>query len=453
MIRHASLCKRTIPCLLLLTIVNTFAAKADELPRQSSAIASPRVSRTSNTAGPTGAPLRSPRLGPAANEETIADFEDYGDAEDDNYTLGSNAPPANDRRFYFRAEYLSWWLSGDELPPLITTSSESTPRGEAGVLGESNTVTLFGGETVNDQMRSGARIVLGMALTPYTAIEGEWFGFGNQGATFNQFSNGSEILARPFFNLSTGAEDAYVIAYPEQATGTVTASLKSELLGAGLQFVRKLAYRQSEDGLAFQRLDLIYGFRYLGLNERLQVDDATTTTDESGSVPVGTVFSTSDQFSTSNDFYGGNFGVLMESHRGRWHVAGAAKIAVGGTSERVVVSGNSSVSDPDEDAQNFNGGLLALPTNIGQYSQNVFTLVPQVQLRLALDLTPQFRWNVGYDLLYWSFLVRPGNQVDLLVNPTQASGQLLDGTPGPLFPFAQTDLWIQGINTGLEFKF
>ena len=99
------------------------------------------------------------------------------------------------------------------------------------------------------------------------------------------------------------------------------------------------------------------------------------------------------------------------------------------------------------------GGLLAMPTNIGTFSHSAFTVVPQLELKLAYIFSPNLRFTVGYDVIYWSRVVRPGQQVDLFVNPSQASGHPLVGTIGPLFGFRETDLWIQGISTGFELRF
>src|SRR5262249_50837045 len=53
------------------------------------------------------------------------------------------------------AEYLLWWMKGDSLPPLITSSPAGTPQSQAGVLGAPGTAVLFGGSGVNSDLRSG----------------------------------------------------------------------------------------------------------------------------------------------------------------------------------------------------------------------------------------------------------------------------------------------------------
>jgi hypothetical protein len=64
---------------------------------------------------------------------------------------------------------------------------------------------------------------------------------------------------------------------------------------------------------------------------------------------------------------------------------------------------------------------------------------------------------VGYSFLYWSNVVRPGDQIDRTVNFTQVP---IDPTNGPLSGSArpalmprQNDFWAQGFNFGIEIQF
>ncbi|MGG7379585.1 BBP7 family outer membrane beta-barrel protein, partial [Escherichia coli] len=58
------------------------------------------------------------------------------------------------------------------------------------------------------------------------------------------------------------------------------------------------------------------------------------------------------------------------------------------------------------------GGLLALPSNIGNFQRNRFGVVPQVGLKVGYNLTDNLRVYVGYDFLWWCNVVRPGDQID-----------------------------------------
>jgi hypothetical protein len=63
----------------------------------------------------------------------------------------------------------------------------------------------------------------------------------------------------------------------------------------------------------------------------------------------------------------------------------------------------------------------------------------------------------GYNCMYWSRVVRPGNQIDTTVNLTQVpihpSFGPLVGPAQPTVPLTQTDFWAQGIQFGLELRY
>jgi len=80
-------------------------------------------------------------------------------------------------------------------------------------------------------------------------------------------------------------------------------------------------------------------------------------------------------------------------------------------------------------------------------------LVPQLEMKLGYDYSESVRFTVGYDLLFWSRAVRPGEQIDAFINPSQASGQPLVGSVGPNFNFVESDIWIQGLSIGGEWRF
>ena len=102
---------------------------------------------------------------------------------------------------YVRGEYLLWWVKGDSVPALVTTSPPTVTRAQAGVLGQPGTTVLFGDERLNQTARSGGRVVLGWWLDPRDRIEGDFFMLGQANAGFDQTSGGTPILARPFFKI------------------------------------------------------------------------------------------------------------------------------------------------------------------------------------------------------------------------------------------------------------
>jgi hypothetical protein len=70
-----------------------------------------------------------------------------------------------------------------------------------------------------------------------------------------------------------------------------------------------------------------------------------------------------------------------------------------------------------------------------------------------MSLTQHIRAYVGYTFLCWTDVVRPGNQIDLALNPSQIPTGTLTGPARPTFTRHESDVWVQGVNLGLEFRF
>jgi hypothetical protein len=348
---------------------------------------------------------------------------------------------------YARGEYLLWWLKGDSAPPLVTTSTQGTARADAGVLGKPNTSILWGDQRFNQDARSGGRVVLGWWADPCCRVEGDFFILGQASESFNQTSTGDPILARPFFNLRTSLQDSVVVAYPNQVTGTISGSETSNFLGAGIRATYNLTCKQTCN--YFCRIDAVVGYRYLRLRENLVID---STAMNLASTAVQPTLAVHDSFSTANNFNGADLGMMAEVCHNRWYGTAIGRLGIGGNWENVAISGQTT-STLNGQSTTTNGGLLALPTNIGNYNKVPFAVVPSLELKLGYDVTDCFRLMIGYDVIYWSRVVRPAQQIDTWVNTSQASGGTLTGTPGPLFAFKETDLWIQGISLGGEFRY
>jgi hypothetical protein len=82
--------------------------------------------------------------------------------------------------------------------------------------------------------------------------------------------------------------------------------------------------------------------------------------------------------------------------------------------------------------------------------------VPEVGVNLAYQLTGNVRVNLGYTFLYWSNVVRPGDQVDTVIDisqiPNFRPNVPFTGIPAPTVVPNDTDIWAQGLNAGLEFR-
>ncbi len=362
---------------------------------------------------------------------------------------GPNGPCGPDGRVWLSAELLLWWTRGQHLPPLVTASPAGTPRELAGVL-LPGTLVLAGNENVNDDLRAGMRLRSGVWFDECQTcgLDGSFFFLGRDDdhRSFNCFD--FPVLARPFFNAATGAPDSELVCLPGVITGSVTVDTSSRFWGADANLRKNLCCACD------YRIDGLAGYRYLHLTDSVIVTEnlsATSTTNPT--VPVGTGFLVQDQFQSKNEFNGGQVGLAGEYRSGRWYVDARGLVALGNTHSEVTIGGATQISVPGGPTTVSPGGLLALPTNIGRYSSDQFSVVPEASLSLGYQLGGGIRAFVGYTFLYWSNVRRAGDQIDLVVNPTQIPPGTLVGAPRPAFLARNTDFWAQGISLGVEARY
>jgi len=70
-----------------------------------------------------------------------------------------------------------------------------------------------------------------------------------------------------------------------------------------------------------------------------------------------------------------------------------------------------------------------------------------------VNLTAHLQLVAGYSLLYWQNVVRPGDQLNPAINPSQRFGGTLVGPPAPLFSFNSEPFWVQSLNFRLEYRY
>jgi hypothetical protein len=351
--------------------------------------------------------------------------------------------------WWVNAEYLLWWTKAGPAPALVTTGPATT----FGVLGADGTQVLAG-NSLDYGASSGGRFQTGLWFCECQTfgIDAGFFFLGDTTVNFLAASNsmGSPVLSRPFTGAITGAPTVEQVAFPGEQAGSVAVHSTSRLLGADTNL------RWNPPCLCWSgpccgtwRWGFLTGFRYLNLRESLSITEDFT---DLGAVV--TRHQLSDNFGTRNNFYGGQLGTNLEWKRGPWALDLRAKVALGSTHQSANVSGSELDTSLSSGAQaSFNSGLLALPTNSGHFSRNVFSVVPEVGMNLSYQICPNWRIFVGYNFLYWNNVARPGALIDTVVNTTQQSGGALTGPARPAFAFHNTDYWAHGVNFGLELRY
>jgi hypothetical protein len=392
-------------------------------------------------------------------------------------------PCSGNSRLWVSGEYLLWQVKDAPVDiPLATTGSTNFVTG-LGVLGHASTVVLFGASPIEEPTFSGARVAAGYWFDsePACGFEGSFFFLGKRSLTpFHTSSDptGSPVLTVPLlsfplirtangFQINPKAnpiESGALLSFPGAFTGSMTVSYSTELWGAEANGVANLIKKDA------YTLGILGGFRYLDLREDLTISYNTTLLDrgiaffEGKAIGRGNQLSILDDFHTRNQFYGGQLGAQGDVHYGRFSLEGVFKMALGLNHETVSVNGTTTLLPPTGSSATAPGGLFALPSNIGSHGHDQYAVIPEATVTARCGLTRHLTALVGYSFLYSSAVVRPGNELDRTINPTQlvtSAALSSTGLIGPVAPVVnfnktelnKTDFWAQGVNFGLELSY
>ncbi len=352
-------------------------------------------------------------------------------------------------------EYLVWWPKGQPLPPLVIAGRGLTPP----VVGGPSTVLLVGGAPIDSPDVSGARFTLGTAVNEAetAGLEVTYLFLGTRTSSVSVGDTGSargRFIARPIVNAVTGEPDVVPVAVPGRFAGLVEAGTTTRVTGWEINGVANL-YAGPQ-----LRLNALAGYRYFLVNEGLRVEQTNFFPPVPGQfLPV--LAAAADQFDAHNRFHSGQLGLTADVTNGPFFVEATGKVGLGESIMVVQVSGQSvavPVGFPAQPPQYFAGGVLGQPTNSGRFVRTAFAVLPEAAVKVGYRFRDRSRLYVGYNFLYLSEAVRPGDQVDSVVDPSQvplagraAVGGAVAERPAPVL--AKSDFWVQGLVFGLEYRY
>mgnify|MGYP005842601503 CR=1 FL=1 len=355
-------------------------------------------------------------------------------------------------RTFASVEYMHWWNKGRHLPALVTTvrPGVTNPIPSQTYLDSPDHQLLFGDDNIGGDLQAAGRLTVGLWLDDSRSLGIGARTFGVEGCNSGYYaeSDGTVPLARPF--VRTGppfppSETSLLVSFPANPgvpIATITGDLgiwsENEVFGSEV-FLRYLV----DQGLSY-RLDFLVGYHFTRIN-----DDLLQTQQ---SVTLGTVYDIQDLFRASNEFHGGEFGLLGEWHSSRWTFSALGKISFGNMEQRLDVSGQTNVTS-GATTTSYEGGLFAQPTNIGTYKRDTSVWLPEANFRLAYDLTDRLSLHVGYTFMYWTRVALAGDQLDRNINETQFLGGQLVGSATPRYLAADTDFWVQSIDIGASWNY
>ena len=369
-------------------------------------------------------------------------------------------------RIWGSSEYLLWWVKSAPLPVPVATTGDPAQGFLAGAIGRPGTQVLLGNHDVDFGAFSGGRATLGGWLDRdhFFGIEASGFLLQHKTATFVASSSPGSlpVLAVPFSNqfatfgfdgLGPVGENVFQAASTAiPSTGSILVTNSIRLWGAEANGVVSLLR-----GTTYH-LEALAGFRYLDLQEDFDLALSTTTSSVATIgpfPPTGQIF---DHFGTRNQFYGGQLGLRGGFSSGRWSFDGSAKVALGDNHQSININGELIDSGRGfwffrDISGTFPGGIFAQTSNSGRRTREQFAVIPEFEAKIGYELTSHVRLTAGYDILYLNNVVRPGNQIDRVVNPSQYYGGPLVGPANPTPQFNNSTFWAQGVNFGLEFRF
>jgi hypothetical protein len=371
---------------------------------------------------------------------------------------------------WLTTEYLRWKVKDAPVPfPLLTT-------GTTGILGDPTTQVLYGGGSEGLGQLNGLRVSAGMWCNADTSLGVEVSGFALQrgGESFAAASdaNGSPLLARPLVT-AAGGNAVLPIATPNNGNGSFYASATSRLYGAEINLDTAAGHGDR------YALDLLWGFRYLNLTERLELQSTSTTLFTSTFSPlyvpvfpgidfntttIGPGASTSllDEISARNRIYAPQVGARLSWYYGVMTLGLSGKVGLGWNNQTVEVSGRNTTSSPGgTTTTNLNLFGVPVATSTSQVlgyrntspngflgsdpgatrNATSFVVVPEIGATVGVNLFPWMTVTAGYNFLYINRVARPGDQF----NPVAPF------SPAPT-TVHESDYFVHGLTTGVQLR-
>jgi hypothetical protein len=354
---------------------------------------------------------------------------------------------------YVGAEYLFWWMRREQVPPLVTVGGVLDVP--AGASLQPNTIPSLGPGSLGPQNANGVRAnaLFWFNHDHNVGIEASGFYMEHRTSTYvdGGFANiGTVVIARPFFDANALIANADPILVPNAQSGFLVTTMPRDFYGAEANARLSCCV----DCGVISRISLLGGVRYLYLHESLLF--AETTFDAADSVGnTGIATSSHDDFSAWNRYYGAQLGLETETRVGQMVLTLTSKVGAGRNYQEINVAGNTTLADQFGNVTVDNSrGLLVQPSNVGRFTRHDTSIVAELAASLAWEFNDHVRLSLGYNFLYWSKVVRPGDQVDTTVNvgalgaPFQFVGTPLAGHP--LMPFRSSAFWAEGVTVGLE---
>lgn len=335
-----------------------------------------------------------------------------------------------------RYDLLMWFPKAQPLPPLLLGAPNFT-----GVpsLTSPTSVLLIGNQAINNPMSTGGRFTWGWSRSAEREVGWEmtylFTGTRSATAAYEGISQ-PRTLGRPVFDTFSGQESSIFVSTPF-TPGAFSATTVNRMQGWEVSGVASLGRSESS------YVSILAGYRYFMVHEGVRMQQTSTYLN----LP-GTVADSVDQFDGHTRFHGGQIGIDAGTEWNRFFVGLVAKVGFGRSYQVVNVGGQTNILYPGG-STSAPYGTLATASNTGRLDRSSFAVLPEGQLNVGYRFRDRSKFFVGYNVIYLSEAVRPGDQIDRTVTPDFVTMTM----PRPELRLTSTDFWVQGIVLGLEYKY
>ncbi len=387
-----------------------YAMPPDMLPPIGGFPTGPMVPPTPRWYGPPSASLPSPVWDPS-----VLAADPCGFAFDPCFPNQRGGAPRTQYEHWVRGDWLYWNFRNTPVPAMIATGDPNLAN--PAVPGGGN-VTALGAGARDLGAFNGARVTFGRWFDEDGELGAELSGFifGREGSATFFTDATTPVVAAPVIG-ANGVAAVYNFAIPGAFTGGLGIRTATQLFGAEAN----LLHRWRGDGRV--SVDGLFGYRYLQLNERVELLGRSLATGEMGTfngavLPQGVTVLTTDAFRGRTEFHGAQIGARVEM-RYDWFTATAFGKTGAGVNLQVLRVGGNTQATGFGVTQIANGGVRALVSNSGRDTNTEFSMINETGLELGFQVTRKVSLRVGYNVLFWSELQRPGNVIDPVVNFAQ----------------------------------
>lgn len=329
-----------------------------------------------------------------------------------------------------------WFPKAQPLPPLLLTAPNFT--GVPSVNSPTSTL-LIGNQAIDNPMSTGGRFTWGWSRDQEREVGWEmtylFTGTRSATAAYEGISQ-PRTLGRPVFDAFSGQESSYFVSTPFTA-GSFTATTVNRMQGWEVNGVASLGRSESS------YFTVLAGYRYFMVHEGVQLQQHTTYLNFPG------VSDSVDQFDGHTRFHGGQIGLETGTEWNRFFLGLVAKVGFGRSYQVVKIGGQTNFAYPGGGGTTYPYGTLATTSNTGRIERSSFAVLPEGQLNVGYRFRDRSKFFVGYNVVYLSEAVRPGDQIDRTVTPDF----LTPSISRPELRLTSTDFWVQGVVLGLEYKY